>query len=154
MTDFIQRVTMVAIFVCMCLFGSFIPASARVYIDIDAPTFQKFPIAVTDFNKISSDRGEDLSAWFSNTLSTYLNMTGVFNIIPKNAFLEHPAAPQQGYEKINYPNWTVIGAEYLVRGTFRMSGQYISAEMRLYDVVKGDLIIGNRYYGNPGKNLY
>lgn len=153
MTGFIQRVTLGTILVCLCLFGGFVPASARVYIDIDAPTFQKFPIAVTDFNKISLDRGEDLSAWFSDTLSTYLNMTGVFNMIPKNAFLEYPAAPQQGYEKINFPNWTVIGAEYLVRGTFRMSGQYLSAEMRLYDVVKGDLIVGNRYYGNPAEKI-
>lgn len=153
MMGFLQRVFLGAILLGLCLLGGGTSASARVYIDIDAPTFQKFPIAITDFNKMSADQGEDLSTWFSGTLSTYLNMTGVFNIIPKNAFLEYPAAPQQGYEKINFPNWTVIGAEYLVRGTFRFSGQYLSAEMRLYDVVKGDLIVGNRYYGKPTEKI-
>jgi len=153
MRGFILRVTLGAILVCLCLFWGSIPAGARVYIDIDAPTFQKFPIAVTDFNKATAEQGDDLSTWFSDTLSTYLTMTGVFNIIPKKAFLEYPSAPQQGYEKINFPNWTVIGAEYLVRGTFRLSGQNLSAEMRLYDVVKGDLIIGNRYYGKPAEKI-
>ena len=137
-------------FLVLLLCSGTSPASARVYIDIDAPTFQKFPIAVTDFNKSTTDGGnKDLPPWFSSTLSTYLNMTGFFNIIPQSAFLEYPSGTQQGYERINFPSWTTIGAEYLVRGTFRSTPQQISAEMRLYDVVKGELIIGKRYYSKP-----
>ncbi len=136
--------------VILFLSGIISPAAARVYIDIDAPSFQKFPIAVTDFNKLSAERGnDDLPSWFSNTLSTYLNMTAFFNIIPPQAFLEYPAGVQQGYENINYANWSTIGAEYLVRGTFRATQQNISCEMRLYDVVKGELITNSRYYGKP-----
>jgi len=122
-------------------------AQERVYIDIDSPSFQKFPVAVTDFNRLSPPSGEDLTVWFSGTLSSYLNMTGYFNIISKSAFLETPAPPPQGYETINYPNWSVIGAEYLVRGTYRQSASQLSVEMRLYDVVKGQQLHGARYTG-------
>jgi TolB protein len=120
-------------------------AQERVYIDIDSPSFQKFPVAVTDFNRLSPPSGEDLTVWFSGTLSSYLNMTGY--IISKSAFLETPAPPPQGYETINYPNWSVIGAEYLVRGTYRQSASQLSVEMRLYDVVKGQQLHGARYTG-------
>jgi TolB protein len=143
-----RNIVAVLILLLLLLSGLASPVAARVYIDIDAPTFQKFPIAVTDFNKLSAERGsDDLSLWFSDTLSNYLSMTGFFNIISKKAFLEYPAGVQQGYENINYANWTVIGAEYLVRGTFRLINPNISAEMRLYDVVKGELITSNRYAG-------
>jgi hypothetical protein len=40
-------------------------AQERVYIDIDSPSFQKFPVAVTDFNRLSPPSGEDLTVWFS-----------------------------------------------------------------------------------------
>jgi len=152
MTGFIRNIA--AGFVFLCLFGLPATATARVYIDIDTPGFQKFPIAVTDFNKMSKDKGGDeLPAWFSDTLSTYLNMTGFFNIISKKAFLEYPAGAPQGYETINYTNWTMIGAEYLVRGTFRLSSQSLTAEVRLYDVVKGELLANNRYAGKPEEKI-
>ncbi|MDD5168692.1 MAG: Tol-Pal system beta propeller repeat protein TolB, partial [Syntrophales bacterium] len=132
----------------LMLFVLISPSEARVYIDIDAPDFQKFPIAITDFNKLSAERStQDLSPWFSATLATYLNMTGFFNVIPKKAFLEYPEAVPQGYEKVNFPNWTMIGADYLVRGTYRVGNQTLSAEMRLYDTVKGELVTSNRYTG-------
>ena len=143
----------VGIFVLL-LSGLFSPVCARVYIDIDAPTFQKFPIAITDFNRLSTERGgEELSSWFSDTLTVYLNMTGFFSVVSKQAFLEYPTAAPSENEKINFPNWTAIGAEYLVRGGFRSSSQSIAAEMRLYDVVKGETIIGKRYSGKPADKI-
>ena len=139
-----RKITAAAVLLLLFLLAS--PAAAKVYIDIDAPDFQKFPIAVTDFNRLSAGKeGADLSPWFSDTLTTYLNMTGFFNVLSKKAFLEYPTTPPQGYERINFPNWTMIGADYLVRGTHRISGGNLSAEMRLYDTVKGELVTSNRY---------
>ena len=142
-------------FALMSFFSLPLPAADRVYIDIDNPAFQKFPIAVTDFNKLSADRGGDeLPAWFSDTLITYLNMTGFFSIISKKAFLEYPSGSQPpGYETINYANWSMIGAEYLIRGTFRLNQSLLFAEMRLYDVVKGELITSQRYSGRSEEKV-
>lgn len=124
-----------------CAFG-------KVYIDIDSPTFQKFPIAITDFKKMSgqSTQGE-LSGWFSDTLGKYLEITGFFNIISKKAFLEDPKQAGVSAGSIRFADWIAIGAEYLVKGTFLYNGKDLITDFYLFDVVKGDIITAKRYTG-------
>lgn len=123
-------------------------AYGKVYIDINSPAFQKFPIAVTDFQNLDGQTGdEELTTWFSDTLSRLLKITGFFNIISPKAFLEPPAKSAQLPERINFSDWSVIGAEYLVKGGYQYHSENLVAEFRLYDVVKGRLLIGKRYTG-------
>jgi TolB protein len=118
---------------------------AKDYIDIDAPNFQRFPIAITDFTKAGTDGDkEGLAAWFPNNLSKYLEMTGYFNIVPRKAFLEDPARSQGN---INFGDWTTIGADYLVKGHFTSRGRDLTVEMRLYDTVRGVLMREKKYTG-------
>ncbi len=123
-------------------------ACGKVYIDIDSPTFQKFPIAITDFKKINaeSQRGE-LASWFPDTLGKYLGMTGYFNIIERGAFLENQKLAGLTAESIRFADWTAIGAEYLVKGAFLYTGRELTAEFRLFDVVKGEVVSAKRYTG-------
>jgi hypothetical protein len=66
---------MAVIFFCLC---QGMEACGKVYLDIDSPAFQKYPIAITDFQKFSSAQTkEDLPVWFSDTLAQHLNMTGL-----------------------------------------------------------------------------
>ncbi len=121
------------------------PGAAKDYLDIDAPAFQKFPIAITGFTKAGADSDkEGLATWFPDNLSKYLEMTGYFNIIPRKAFLEDPARSQ---EKILFGDWTTIGADYLVKGHFRGQGKDLVVEMRLYDTVRGELMREKKYTG-------
>jgi TolB protein len=118
-------------------------AYGRVYLDIDSPAFQKFPIAVTDLKKLSGGPDtEKLSTWFSDTLSNSLNITGFFNIISKKAFLANPAA-----DAINFADWSAIGAEYLIKGRFHYDQKDLIVDFNLYDIVKGETVIGKRYRG-------
>jgi TolB protein len=121
---------------------------AKVYIDIDSPSFQKFPIAIPDFKKPDRHiRGQDLSSWFSDSLANYLTMSGFFNSISKKAFLETQNQTSGPGERIDFDSWATIGAEYLVKGGYQHAGATLIAEFRLYDVIRGDLIIGKRYTG-------
>lgn len=123
-------------------------AFAKVYIDIDSPSFQKFPIAISDFATTGKDvHSKDLSSWFSDTLAKDLTITGFFNIISKKAFLENKNQANIKDERIDFDSWTVIGAEYLVKGKFSIAGGKLVAEFRLYDVVKGELTVGKEYTG-------
>jgi len=123
-------------------------ASGKVYIDIDSPAFQKFPIAIVDFNKISQQNHQtDLSSWFSDTLAKYLEMTGFFNTISKKAFLEDQKQAGLTVGSINFADWAVIGAEYLVKGAFQSNGKDVTAEFYLFDVMKGELITAKQYSG-------
>jgi TolB protein len=123
-------------------------AAGKVYIDIDSPAFQRFPVAVVDFQALGGDTPkEDLSAWFSETLSRYLDMTGYIRLIPGRAFLEDQKQfPFRG-GRVSFPDWTIIGAEYLVKGGFSRTGGDLAVEFRLYDVVRGERILEKRYKG-------
>ena len=131
------------VFLFWCRAGE---AQGKVYIDIDSPAFQRFSIAITDFQKLPGAAGrEDLPAWFSDSIGQYLNMTGLFNVIGKKAFLQDPARMAAPGGRIEFADWTAIGAEYLVRGGHSLAGGSLVVEYRLYDVVKGEMIAGKEY---------
>ena len=126
-------------------------AYGKVYIDIDSPSFQQFPIAVADFKPLRPfPENEKLSLLFSDTLSSYLTLTGYFHLLDRKAFLEDPNRAGITAEGIRFEDWTVIGAEYLVKGGFQTYGRELIAEFRLFDVVRGELVVGKRYSGKSG----
>ncbi len=141
-------------FVALTLFILFLfpgpPAYGKVYIDIDSPSFQKFPVAIAEFQPLrpGAERG-DLPVWFADTLSRDLVITGYFNVIDRKAFLEDTSRAGITVEGTRFADWTAIGAEYLIKGGFQSEGKQFTAEFRLFDVVKGELIVGKRYVGTP-----
>jgi TolB protein len=120
----------------------------KVYIDIDSPSFQKFPIAITEFKSLrpGTETG-DFPVWFADTLSRNLLITGYFNIIDRRAFLEDSSRAGITGEGTRFPDWVTIGAEYLIKGGFQVDGRQFITEFRLFDVVKGELVVGKRYIG-------
>ena len=126
-----------------------VSVAQRVYIDIDSPAFQRFPVAVAAFQDLGSDTApkEDLPAWFSDRLSRLLEMTGYMRLIPPGAFLEDQAKFSYREGRVSFPDWAVIGAEYLVKGGVSRKGQELAVAFRLYDVVKGGLVLEKRYTG-------
>lgn len=125
-------------------------AWGKVYLDIDSPTFQQFAVAIPDFTGPAGnkERPDNLSAQLSDTLADYLKMTGFFNVINKKAYLDNPATMEAAPEIIRFADWSAIGAEYLVKGSFHYVGNRLDLECGLYDVVKGELILGNKHTGN------
>ncbi|HQL89567.1 MAG TPA: Tol-Pal system beta propeller repeat protein TolB [Syntrophales bacterium] len=123
-------------------------AGAKVYINIDSPSAQKFPIAVTTFKNMNNAAGQDsLSPWFADTLGKTLEITGYFNVLDRKAFLVDQAKLGIATENIPFPAWSGIGAESLVTGGFTVSGRDLTLECRLFDVVQGKLLVGKRYTG-------
>ncbi|HPC72958.1 MAG TPA: Tol-Pal system beta propeller repeat protein TolB [Syntrophales bacterium] len=123
------------------------PAVGKVYIDIDSPAFQKFPIAVPDFSNLDGNARADYSAWFSDALSRSLMITGLFNIVDKKAFLGDPKKTGITAESIRFPDWVAVGVESLVTGGYRYNGKELTVEFRLFDVVQGKLLVGKKYFG-------
>jgi TolB protein len=147
-----------AIFISLCASLSLSTnAAAKIYIDVDSPNFQLFPIAICDFDPAAAGVAvKTLNAGFALAEETkrYLTMTGFFNPLNKKSFLEEtngnsPAA------QINYSNWAMIGADYLVKGNIQQSEKETTAECRLFDVIKGELLFNKKYIaaGNDLKIL-
>ena len=117
-------------------------AAAKVYIDIDAPGFQQFPIAICDFQSPKAGAGA-LPEDPAESVRRYLDLTGIFRILDKKSFLEgvEPGSP----EIIRFSDWSVIGADFLLRGHLKPAGAGWSAESRLYDVTRGEVIFEKKY---------
>ena len=131
-------------FCSLTIFGG--GAFAKVYIDVDSPTFQLFPIAVCDFYSTDANTAEpqDSGIELADEVKKYLTMTGFFNPLNKKSFLADQKAVEP-VRNINFPDWSVIGADYLLKGNFLKSDKGTVVECWFFDVVRGDLIFDKKY---------
>ena len=125
-----------------------IDAAEYEYIDISNPFLRKIPLAVPWFKNISG--GTDVSSLcvkLSDLLSDTLEFTGYFKMLDRQAFLMDAANPDILATQINFRNWTAIGAELLITGGILEKDGLMETELRLFDTIKGELLIGKRYKG-------
>ncbi len=120
---------------------------ARIYIDVNSPSVPKFNIAIPDFKNLGDDNKRPaLSTELSGVVSNDLDLSGYFNPLDKAAFLEGKDGPLKGKD-INFKDWSVIGAELLLRGGYVCVGDRLEVEIRLFDVFRGRQILGKRALG-------
>ncbi len=126
------------------IFSAADTAAAKVYIDIDSPGFQQFPVAICDFQIKTGDPSQE-SVDLSDSVRRYLDLTGIFRVLDKKSFLEgvEPGSP----EIIRFSDWSVIGADFLLRGNLTVRGKDVFAESRLYDVTRGQMLFEKKYSG-------
>ncbi|MBF0100533.1 MAG: Tol-Pal system beta propeller repeat protein TolB [Desulfobacterales bacterium] len=123
-------------------------AQFRNEIRFDEPSARKIPLAVPNFH-IVSEKSEDidLTKNLSQLTEETLNFTGFFKILDHGAFLEEPAKIGIDKTNITFKNWTIIGAELLITGGIVMDSEFLEMELRLFDTVKAEMLIGKRYKG-------
>jgi len=123
-------------------------ALCRIYIDVNAPSIPKFNIAITDFKDLGTDTMHgNLSNELPGIMSNDLELSGYFNAMDKGAFLEGQGTDLSS-ESINFRNWSVIGAELLLKGGYTCIGSRLEVEIRLFDVFWGRQIVGKRALGD------
>ena len=119
------------------------------YIDISNPFLRKTPIAVPMFKTFTDDSvAMQTAEATAKLLAYYLEFTGYFTISDPEAFLENPQTMDITGTGIRYRNWTVIGAELLITGGVAVRGGSTEFELRLFDTVKEQLVVGKRYRGH------
>jgi len=138
------------LFLCVLFFLCFEGvATARIYIDVNAPSVQKFNIAIPDFQNQGGDCPRlELSSELPGVVSNDLDLSGYFSPLDKASFLEGKNGPIKGKD-INFKDWSVIGAELLLKGGYTCSGNQLEVEVRLFDVFFGRQILGKRAIGKP-----
>ncbi len=123
-------------------------ALCRIYIDVNAPSIPKFNIAIPDFKDLGADnKHPGLSAELPGIISNDLELSGYFNSMDKAAFLEEKGAGLTS-DSINFRNWSVIGAELVLKGGYTCIGSRLEVEIRLFDVFWGRQIVGKRALGD------
>lgn len=128
--------------------------SARFYIDINAPSTPRFKIAIPDFLNLGSEAPKSaFTDPLDRILSNDLDLSGFFEPMDKGAFLETPGAGG-GLDVTEFKNWSVIGAELLLKGGYRLDGDDLQIDVKLYDVFSGRQILGKRVAGRTAGHRY
>jgi TolB protein len=143
------RLTFIKIF-CVVLIATVFPAlcygNDNDYITISNPFLKKAPIAVPLLMAMTKSKNEArLSGVTCKTLSSMLDFTGYFKLIDQTAFLEDPSKKGVDESKINFRNWTMIGAELLVTGSITEVKGSLSFDFYLYDTAREQTLVHKRY---------
>jgi len=135
---------------CLTLVVLLIPdkVCAKISIDINSPSIQRIQIAVPDFkNQTPLKEQPELAAELPEVLSNDLDLSGYFVPMDKKAFLDQDGVSLTP-EGINFKNWTVIGAELLLKAGYTCIGSNnIEVEIRLYDTFLGKEVLGQKFLG-------
>lgn len=131
-------------------------ARAKVYIDLAAPAVKKMPVAIQEFKYTGAEPSnpqeaaavKTVRAELADALRSDLTFSNLFDIIDKQAYLEDPAKAGLAKEEIKFQDWRAIGADVLIKGTFKLEKDQLTVEVRLYDCVNEAEVLGRRYVGN------
>ena len=146
------------ILVCLFSLNAFAQEAEKsaIYIKVGEAKAKKSLVALPplQFNGVPASApnhasvGSDLYKVILNDLT----VTSFFQFINQSAFLEDTAktglkpAPLEP-NGFKFDTWKQIGAEFLIRGGFSISGDSLTLETYVYQVAKGDLVMGKKYKG-------
>jgi TolB protein len=107
-----------------------------------------FPIALPRLclQEGSTSANQDIP----NTIARDLDLSGYFEVLHPNTYIETPGKCSSN-ENTAYSDWTVIGAEGLVRGVITMDGKRVKAQLYLHDVAKQSVVLGKEYSGDASQ---
>jgi len=111
-------------------------SAARDYLDLSADV-RKLPTAVPYFIDKTTGNTSESGRKFASLLSRSLEFHGFLTVID----------PQM-YGGRQDMDWRTLGAELAVLGQYEKKGDNLVLEMRLLDILNGQMIVGKRYRGS------
>ena len=136
-------------FILFCLIFTSLPApEARVYLDINAPSFVQIPVVLPKWKSVDKTP-PSLSEKVYEILANDLTLSGFFKVID----VHHLPPSLQGKEGIpNTPflqEWISAGGEILLAGEALMDTNSLNFKLKfhLVDLVEQKHIVGKQYEG-------
>tara|TARA_Y100000590_G_scaffold357073_1_gene411715 strand:- start:83 stop:1435 length:1353 start_codon:yes stop_codon:yes gene_type:complete len=130
----------------ICLLMVFILNSKVSYslieIDITRGNLDPLPIAVSPLSQDESSKKEskkeidieNLGLEISKVIENNLKLSGLFNPLSKDAFLQKPDI---AHLKPRFEDWALIKSQALITGKVSIENQKLKVEFRLWDVLAG-----------------
>ena len=119
-------------------------------IDINNPFLRKIPLAVSRFAVGSPTASvKHLDEQIPLQLTDLLTFTGYFTALnPLFHPIDPAAGPPVSTDTVDFGRWGGVGADMLITGLLKVTGGRIEMELRLFDVVKKQFLLGKRYRGD------
>ncbi len=132
------------------------PPGGKVYIEINPSDQRRLPIAIVDFANAALPAGaqasgqneQGLGRLLAQVIGADLDFTGLFRVLDPAGFIEDPKKAAFTVKEIDFRDWTAAGAEALVKGRYRLEGNTLRVEARLFDPLQGTQLLGREYSGD------
>lgn len=129
-------------------------SQAKLYIDITSPSMRRISIAIPDFRHVGTENEyPDLGGKLAGIISNDFDLSGYFRPLDKGSFIEPPRAGITR-DSIDFRDWSVIGAELLLKAGYEYIGQQLKLEARLFEVYSGKQLYGKRILGLVEQSRY
>ncbi len=125
------------------------PAASKIYIDIHSPLQKKLIIGIPEFWHEGGGAGEQpVGKELAEILSNALIFSGLFKTLDPAVFLQDPKKMGVELEEVKFSEWSFLGADLLVRGSYRLQGERLELTARLFDVIQQKLLLSKTYAGD------
>ncbi len=121
---------------------------AKIYINIYAASIKKIRVAVPDFKNISAyGQHKKIERNAARVIRHDLSVIGYFHIVNPLSYLENPQYAPISPEKIDYSNWSVLNAQYLITGEYRTSNGIINMKVNFISIYTKQLLFSEKLKG-------
>ncbi|MEZ4754572.1 MAG: hypothetical protein R3A13_09755 [Bdellovibrionota bacterium] len=107
-----------------------------------------FPIALPRL--CTQGDAVDESKMIADVIARDLDLSGFFEVLNPNSYIETPGkcSGQTGFA---YTDWSVVGAEGLVKGEIEGTGSSLTVRLFLHDVQRQKVVLGKEYQAHPSQ---
>ncbi|MCL4427912.1 MAG: hypothetical protein M1276_02800, partial [Deltaproteobacteria bacterium] len=121
---------------------------AKIYINIYAARIKKIRVAVPDFKNISAyGQHKKIEKNAARVIRHDLSVIGYFHIVNPLSYLENPQYVPVNPEKIDYSNWSVLNAQYLITAEYKTSNGIIKMKANLISIFTKQLLFSEKLEG-------
>jgi len=124
-------------------------AGSKVYLEINQPHIRKIPLAIAPLRSLDGRKqGGKPAAICREVMIQDLDFSTFFNVLgDANIYLENSRKSGISLGTFDFRDWSLIGAELLIKGGYYQTGDQFILELRLFDIFSRKMIVGKRYRG-------
>ncbi|HDS15686.1 MAG TPA: hypothetical protein ENN66_03575 [Proteobacteria bacterium] len=139
----------VFVLLCALVFDARQAAEAKIYLELNSPNLRRIPLAVAPLQPLCGcEQDQELAHQGRRILLDDLEFSTFFELLDDaSSYLEPSQSCGLVPGSFDFRNWSLIGAELLIKTGYSRSGDHLIVEFHLYDTLAGKMIIGKRYRG-------
>ncbi|HKZ17168.1 MAG TPA: Tol-Pal system beta propeller repeat protein TolB, partial [Geobacteraceae bacterium] len=115
------------------------------YLEVTGKSTRQTPLAIAPTVNLGGGQDSKIEETVGEILRFDLTLAGPFSVLPGST-----SAGTGGIRpgEFDFTPWRAIGAAYLIKSGYTVSGDNVTMEFRFYDVSSGKSVLAKRYSGN------
>lgn len=138
-----KHIVVVLVWLMLC---SGVSGAFAADIEITTPGKVAIPTGQPQFLPLGPSDPE-VERTIATVLANDLDLSGMFEIIPREAYLDDAARLTLSGAEVNFSQWKLLGAQLLIKGAYQLKGEQLELKVRLFDVDGRRLLTGHNYRG-------